>query len=85
MIITQVLDGATNLGKEIKISPKSAVLKSKEGCKIEFNEPSVMVKISVGDGEAVLLMSDVDFTSWRAGEAEARCPTFRQFQNEFLK
>lgn len=83
MKIEQVLNGATQLGKEIKISPKTVTLLNKENFTIQFDEESVMVKLSIGDHEAFLVMSQAAFDALK--DSEVTGETISQFRKGFLK
>ena len=83
MKITQVLSGATQLGKEIKLSPKTVVLLNKENFTLQFDEESVMVRLGIGDEEAFLVMSVKAFDKIK--DTEVIGQTIKQFRKGFLK
>jgi hypothetical protein len=81
--IEQVLNGATQLGKETKISPKTVTLLNQENFTIQFDEQSVMVKLSIGDHKAYLVMSQAAFD--RLKDSEVKGETMNEFKKGFLK
>lgn len=83
MKIEQVLKGATQLGKEIKISPKTVTLLNKENFTIQFDEESVMVRLGIGEHEAFLVMSQAAFDALK--DSEVTGETIKQFRKGFLK
>lgn len=83
--LTRNMIGATKLGRELKISPKSNVTINKPGYRIEFFETTVEVIIGIGkDHSAALIMCLDDFEAFRAG-AELSIDTNKEFQKKFIK
>lgn len=75
----------SQLGKEIKISPKSHVAINKEGAEYKFESESIQVEIKIGkDASAFLIMSAEAWEELKKGE-EVTIGTLKEFKEIFVK
>jgi hypothetical protein len=79
-----VIDKFSNLGREIKISPKANVSVNKKGFKTEFYVETINVVIGIGrDHTADLIMSVEAWEALNKGE-EIKITTAKEFRENYL-
>lgn len=82
-IYNQQFKGITRLGKEIKISPKSACTVNTPGFKVEFFTPTVSICIGIGNDHTADLIMTLD--AWKALNQghEININTTKEFSKKF--
>lgn len=79
MKIVHAFENAIQLGKEVKISPKSLAIVSKPGLQVSIVPSSVMVEFTIGSEEGILLMSSAAWEELKSGSKPVT-KTHKQFK-----
>ena len=82
---TQKINGFSNLGREIKISPKSHVAICDKGYKVEYFTDMVSVCIGIGKDHTAELTMTKD--AWEAlnKDEKVSITTLKEFNNKYIK